>query len=55
MEPGHRQGTRRPAWLVGLAPLAVLAVAIGLFVLLDAPGLDRTAFRRRSSWSSAPC
>jgi zinc transporter ZupT len=26
---------------VGLAPLAVLAVAIGLFVLLDAPGLDR--------------
>jgi zinc transporter ZupT len=33
--------TRRPGWLVGLAPLAVLAVAIGLFVLLDAPGLDR--------------
>ena len=32
---------RRPAWLVGLAPLAVLAVAIGLFVALDAPGLDR--------------
>jgi ZIP family zinc transporter len=32
---------RRPAWLAGLAPLAVLAVAIGLFVLLDAPGLDR--------------
>jgi zinc transporter ZupT len=33
--------TRRPGWIVGLAPLAVLAVAIGLFVLLDAPGLDR--------------
>jgi ZIP family zinc transporter len=33
--------TRRPAWLAGIAPLAVLAVAIGLFVLLDAPGLDR--------------
>ena len=33
--------TRRPPWLAGLAPLAVLAVAIGLFVLLDAPGLDR--------------
>ena len=33
--------TGRPGWLVGLAPLAVLAVAIGLFVLLDAPGLDR--------------
>ena len=33
--------TRRPGWLAGLAPLALLAVAIGLFVLLDAPGLDR--------------
>ena len=33
--------TRRPGWVAGLAPLAVLAVAIGLFVLLDAPGLDR--------------
>ena len=33
--------TRRPPWLAGLAPLAVLAVAIGLFVLLDAPGLER--------------
>jgi zinc transporter, ZIP family len=33
--------TRRPPWLAGLAPLAVLAVAIGLFVVLDAPGLDR--------------
>jgi zinc transporter, ZIP family len=32
---------RRPAWLAGLAPLIVLAVAIGLFVALDAPGLDR--------------
>jgi zinc transporter, ZIP family len=41
MEPASAQATRRPAWLVGLAPLAVLAVAIGLFVLLDAPGLDR--------------
>ncbi len=41
MEPATAQGTRRPAWLVGLAPLAVLAVAIGLFVALDAPGLDR--------------
>ena len=33
--------TRRPGWLAGLAPLVLLAVAIGLFVLLDAPGLDR--------------
>src|SRR5215207_2610620 len=41
MEPATAQATRRPAWLVGVAPLAVLAVAIGLFVLLDAPGLDR--------------
>ena len=32
---------RPPAWLAGLAPLIVLAVAIGLFVALDAPGLDR--------------
>jgi zinc transporter, ZIP family len=41
MEPATAQMTRRPAWLAGVAPLAVLAVAIGLFVLLDAPGLDR--------------
>ena len=32
---------RRPGWLAGLAPLIVLALAIGLFVVLDAPGLDR--------------
>jgi zinc transporter ZupT len=32
----------RPVWVAGLIPLAVLAVAIGLFVILDAPGLDRT-------------
>jgi zinc transporter ZupT len=41
MEAATAQGTRRPPWLAGLAPLVVLAVAIGLFVLLDAPGLDR--------------
>jgi zinc transporter ZupT len=41
MEAATARATRRPAWLAGLAPLAVLAVAIGLFVLLDAPGLDR--------------
>ena len=35
------RSTRRPAWLAGLLPLAILAVAIGLFVALDAPGLDR--------------
>ena len=32
---------RKPAWLAGLAPLVVLALAIGLFVAFDAPGLDR--------------
>jgi zinc transporter, ZIP family len=35
----HR--TRAPVWLAGLAPLVILALAIGLFVVLDAPGLDR--------------
>jgi zinc transporter, ZIP family len=33
---------RIPAWLSGLLPLAVLALAIALFVALDAPGLDRS-------------
>ena len=32
---------RRPTWLTGLIPVVVLAAAIGLFVALDAPGLDR--------------
>ena len=41
MEAATARATRRPPWLAGLAPLAVLAVAIGLFVLLDAPGLER--------------
>jgi zinc transporter ZupT len=41
MEAATARSTRRPPWLAGLAPLAILAVAIGLFVLLDAPGLDR--------------
>jgi zinc transporter, ZIP family len=36
-----RTARRRPVWLAGLIPVAVLAVAIGLFVALDAPGLDR--------------
>jgi zinc transporter ZupT len=38
----------RPAWLAGVAPLAVLAVAIGLFVLLDAPGLNRIGVPREN-------
>src|SRR5918997_1683135 len=42
MEVGALTRTRRPPrWVAGLAPLVVLAVAIGLFVALDAPGLDR--------------
>jgi zinc transporter, ZIP family len=42
MEAATARATRRrPAWLAGLIPVAVLAVAIGLFVALDAPGLDR--------------
>jgi ZIP family zinc transporter len=41
MEVATARATRRPPWLAGIAPLAVLAVAIGLFVLLDAPGLNR--------------
>jgi zinc transporter ZupT len=39
--PVERDAPRMPAWLVGLLPLAVLGVAIGLFVALGAPGLDR--------------
>jgi zinc transporter, ZIP family len=45
MEAGQAtagSGTRRlPAWLAGLLPLALLAVAIGVFVALGAPGLER--------------
>lgn len=45
MEAGQatapRRATRVPGWLAGLLPLAVLAAAIGLFVALDAPGLER--------------
>jgi ZIP family zinc transporter len=42
MEAAAATRTRRPPrWVAGLAPLVVLAAAIGLFVALDAPGLDR--------------
>jgi ZIP family zinc transporter len=46
MEAGQataERGTERrmPAWLAGLLPLALLGIAIGLFVGLGAPGLDR--------------
>jgi ZIP family zinc transporter len=41
MEVATARASRRPPWLAGVAPLAILAVAIGLFVLLDAPGLNR--------------
>jgi ZIP family zinc transporter len=36
-----KRAPRRPRWLAGLIPLVILAGAIGLFVALDAPGLDR--------------
>jgi zinc transporter ZupT len=39
--PVERAAPRVPAWVVGLFPLAVLGVAIGLFVALGAPGLER--------------
>jgi zinc transporter ZupT len=41
MEAATARPTRRPPWLAAVAPLAVLAAVIGLFVALDAPGLDR--------------
>jgi zinc transporter, ZIP family len=41
MEAATTTVRRRPVWLAGLVPLVVLAAAIGLFVALDAPGLDR--------------
>jgi zinc transporter, ZIP family len=43
MEAGARaervSGGGRPAWLLGLLPLALIAVAIGAFALLGGPGL----------------
>jgi zinc transporter, ZIP family len=36
---GRDVGRGAPAWVLGLAPLALIAAAIGLFALLDAPGL----------------
>jgi len=41
MEAATARRTRRPPWLAGVAPLVILAAAIALFVLLDAPGLNR--------------
>jgi zinc transporter, ZIP family len=37
----RERGRAFPAWLIGLLPLALLGVAIGAFVALGAPGLDR--------------
>ena len=33
--------TRAPGWLAALLPLALLGAAIGLFLVFDAPGLER--------------
>jgi len=45
MEAGQatadRTTPRVPAWLAGVLPLAILGIAIGLFVALGAPGLER--------------
>jgi zinc transporter, ZIP family len=41
MEAATAAVRRRPLWLTGLIPVVVLAAAIGLFVALDAPGLNR--------------
>ncbi len=41
MEAAAARVSRRPSWVNGLLPVVVLAAAIGLFVALDAPGLDR--------------
>ena len=38
---GRAAARRLPGWVAGLLPLAVLGVAIGLFVGLGAPGLER--------------
>src|SRR5215207_9286097 len=46
MEAATARPTPRPSWVAGAAPLAILAVAIGLFVLLDGPGLDRIGVPR---------
>lgn len=48
MATAATRASRRPPWLAGVAPLAVLAVAIGLFVLLDAPGLNRLGVPQES-------
>ena len=35
-----RRSARLPAWLLGLVPLVLIAVALGAFAALDGPGLD---------------
>jgi ZIP family zinc transporter len=41
MEAAAADLPRRPAWLAALGPLVALALAIALFVALDAPGIER--------------
>jgi zinc transporter ZupT len=41
MEAATATVKRLPGWLAALLPVVVLGAAIGLFVALDAPGLDR--------------
>ncbi len=52
--PGHgATPTAAPAWALGLVPLLMLAAAIGLFVALDAPGLDRNGVAGRGAGGRA--
>jgi zinc transporter ZupT len=39
MEARTAAATRAPSWLLGLAPLVLIVVAIGVFAALDGPGL----------------
>ena len=53
----ERPRSGAPAWVLALAPLLLIALAIGLFVALDGPGLgERTGPPAPSSpmrWSSS--
>jgi hypothetical protein len=43
LQRGRARGGRLPRWLLGLLPLAVVALTIGTFVGLGTPGLDGRA------------
>jgi zinc transporter, ZIP family len=39
LAPEHSERGGRPAWVLGLVPLLLIALAVGLFAALDGPGL----------------